>query len=169
MSVQTLALVVSAALAVLGLLYAFVGWRSRRSARALLRGIAVTVFFVGAWLTGAMALLADAARGFADWVHGQSLNTTMWAGIACAGLGVLLYVIASFMAGVGRAEGRRRREAAMQKRLGVAGAPAAVSSGGGGAGDTAAPADPAAAAPSSPSDDFDEDEITTILQRRGIQ
>lgn len=159
MNAQTLALVVSAALVVLGLLYAVLGWRSRRSGRALLRGVAVSVFFVGAWLTGVMELLADAARGLVDWARGQDLDTMMWAGIICAGLGVLLYVIASFMSGVSRAEGKRRREAAMQKRLGVTTGASATT-----------PAVPSGSTPGSepaPSD-LDEDEITTILERRGI-
>lgn len=159
MNAQTLALVVSAALVVLGLLYAVLGWRSRRSARALLRGIAVAVFFVGAWLTGVMELLADAARGLVDWARRQDLDTMMWAGIICAGLGVLLYVMASFMSGVSRAEGRRRREAAMQKRLGVTTGAATTAPGG-----QSGPATSDEPAPG----DLNEDEITTILERRGI-
>ena len=157
MNAQTLALVVSAALAVLGLLYAVLGWRRRRSPRALLHGIAVAVFFVGAWLTGVMELLANAAHGLVDWTRGQRLDAMMWAGIVCAGLGV-----ASFLSGVGRAEGRQRREAAMQKRLGVTGAPAPREP----AGPDGAPA--AEAADKAP-DDFDEDEVTAILERRGIR
>ena len=168
MNAQTLALVVSAALAVLGLLYAVLGWRRRRSPRALLHGIAVAVFFVGAWLTGVMELLANAAHGLVDWTRGQRLDAMMWAGIVCAGLGVVLYVIASFLSGVGRAEGRQRREAAMQKRLGVTGAPAASRRPDGAptAGPDGAPA--AEAADRAP-DDFDEDEVTAILERRGIR
>ena len=162
MNAQTLALVVSAALAVLGLLYAVLEWRRRRSPRALLHGIAVAVFFVGAWLTGVMELLANAAHGLVDWTRGQRLDAMMWAGIVCAGLGVVLYVIASFLSGVSRAEGRQRREAAMQKRLGVTGAPAPREP----AGPDGAPA--AEAADKAP-DDFDEDEVTAILERRGIR
>ncbi|RLP06491.1 hypothetical protein [Propionibacterium australiense] len=157
MNAQTLALVVTAALVALGLLYAVLGWRRRRSARALLHGIAFSVFFVGAWLTDVMVLLADAARGLVSWAREQSLDTRMWAGIICAGLGLLLYVIASFMDGVSRAEGKQRREAAMQKRLGVSGA------------SSPAAGRPEPAASKGPvTDDLDETEITTILQRRGI-
>lgn len=176
MNDQSLALIVSAALVLLALLYSLIGWNRRRSPRALLHGIAGAVLVVGAWLTGVMALLADAARATVEWGHRQSLTTRMWAGIICAGVGALLYVIASFLARVSPEEGRRRRENARQRRLGLdtpAGVTAGPAAGAAGPVRTGAdePTRPSerATRPPAGSDDFDEDEITTILQRRGIE
>ncbi|MDN5961875.1 MAG: hypothetical protein L0H80_03370 [Propionibacterium sp.] len=159
MSPTTLALIVAIVLVLVGLLVAFLGWRRRRSMRTVLRGLSLGLLSAGLWVTGILSLLADAARGIWHWVRDQHLDTRMWTGIGIAAAGVVVVLISSALAPVGRAEGRRRREALLAPQSAqqpVTGAAATAPSG-------------QAAGPGAGLDDPDEDaEITAILKNHGI-
>lgn len=180
MNPTTVALIVAIVAVLLGILTAFLGWRRRRSVRTLLRGSALALLSAGLWVTGVLSLLADAARGLWRWIGAQRLDTRMWIGLGIAAAAVIIFLISSAIDPVGRAEGRRRREArnnptgagpAAPQAPGIADSPnPAGSPAGTGSSGSAAPA--AGMTPSGHGaalDSPDEDaEITAILRNHGI-
>ncbi len=149
-------------LALAGIAAAIMGWRRRRSARAVLRGLAVTLLAAGAWITGFLALASDAARGLWEWLSAQQLNTRMWIGLGLVIVAVLLFIISSAMEPVGRAEGRRRREERGTNRAGTpTGRPGLSDT-------TTAPSGQQGDTNSAGTSTAEDAEITAILDRHGI-
>ncbi|MDA0566679.1 cellulose synthase [Streptomonospora sp. S1-112] len=164
-----------AALTLVGLLVSWVVWR-RRGAAAGLRGIAWSLLPLAAGLMGLMTiawrLVADLAGFFASLVF----NPVVWAGVAVAGLAVVLWVAS----GVMRSRGVGVRKAAEPPAAGK-GRAAAGSLGGGAAAPTgqSAPAPQGRAKPAGAKGgakgggkggaDPELDEIEALLRKHGIE
>jgi heme exporter protein D len=150
-----------AGVSVIGILLSWAVWR-RRGAGAGLRGVAWSLLPLAAALTGVTAMLWQMGAAAVTWVTGFVFNPAVWAGVAVAGLAVVLYVVSGVL---------RRRSGGMR----------AVSDGDAASGRASAKADPSAgrragsetgpkqverrrAEPADP----DMAEIDEILKRRGI-
>lgn len=79
------------------------GWtwyaaRNRGTVSAL-RGAGVTLLVPAAYLTGTLEMGGEVVSAVADWATGFVFSPMVWVGLALAGLGVLLLVVAGWMAG----------------------------------------------------------------------
>ena len=110
MSETTVVAVVTILLVVLPLLWALSGWLSRRSSRALLRGLGLALIPTGLVLTGLMRLLVRAIRLVVDWFAGTVMTTTIWIGVIVIAIGLVTWFVAGFMSPVDRETGRQRRQ-----------------------------------------------------------
>lgn len=139
------------ALTVLGGLYTWWAFR-RRGVAAGLRGLALTLLPVAAWLTGTLGMFTRIARAISGWAAGLVFSPAVWIGVAAAGTSVLLWMAAR---GVDRfrprdvtsRDGRGGRRSVEGSRTGRAVGPA-------------------------PGDTKGEDEfsdIEALLRRRGIE
>lgn len=142
-----------ATLFLVGLIVSWVLWR-RRGAASGLRGLAWSLLFLAAGLTG----LIEALWGFGSQLLGSILSPVLWAGVATGGLAVVLYVVSGVMKarGVGTA-GRRRKtppEEGADQAEGGADAPQVSQGGSAGGGQ------------SQGGDDFSD--VEELLRRRGI-
>ncbi|MGW3350608.1 cellulose synthase [Nonomuraea rubra] len=149
-----------------GLALAFLAFR-RRGAAAGLRVTAWALLPVAAYLTGALQALWRIGTTVVGFVTGLVFNPSVWAGVAVAGLSVVLFVVSGVMRG-------RRLSLSRKKKSDDGGAPAQ----GGPAKQAPAAAKPqqAAGRPQQPAvsqkpaskgeDDFSD--IEELLKRRGI-
>jgi hypothetical protein len=80
----------------------------RRSVRSMLHGAAWSLIPIAAFLTGSTLMLWRIGVAIGDWASAFVFSTERWAGVAVAGLIVLLFLAAG---------GRRRRREARAKRL----------------------------------------------------
>lgn len=160
MSPNLVAIISTAALSLIGLLYLIGGWSGgKHSGRAMIRGLGIILAPIGLYVMGAMNLLVNGVRSLKDWFLRETLDQTMWIAIAIAGTGVLLILIGSFVPPLTRDEKRARREVRAQKQARkLASSPAAPPRQ-----VTTAPAK------SAPATGTDDDEITRILKSRGIE
>ncbi|WCC79186.1 hypothetical protein O6R08_06415 [Cutibacterium equinum] len=110
MSETTVVAVVTIVLVFLPLLWALSGWLSRRSSRALLRGLGLTLIPVGLVLTGLMRLLVRALRLVVNWFAATTMTTTIWIGVVVLAVGLVTWLVAGFMTPVDRETGRQRRK-----------------------------------------------------------
>jgi hypothetical protein len=103
------------ALTVLGGIYTWFAYQ-RRGLTAALRGGALTLVPVAAWLTGVLELVADIGGAVGDWAVDLAFSPTMWLGTALAGLAVVLFVVSGFLGdrGVGRKAPAPERKALPQ-------------------------------------------------------
>lgn len=97
MSEPTVVAVVTIVLIVLPLLWALSGWFSRRSSRAMLRGVGLALIPVGLVLTGLMRLLVRAIRLVVDWFAGTVMTTTIWIGIIVIAVGLVTWFVSGIM------------------------------------------------------------------------
>ena len=110
MSETTVVAVVTIVLVVLPLLWALSGWFSRRSSRAMLRGLGLALIPIGLVLTGLMRLFVRAIRLVVDWFAGTVMTSTMWIGVIVIAVGLVTWLVAGIMAPVDRETGRQRRQ-----------------------------------------------------------
>lgn len=110
MSETTVVAVVTILLVVLPLLWALSGWLSRRSSRALLRGLGLALIPTGLVLTGLMRLLVRAIHLVVNWFAGTVMTTTIWIGVIVIAIGLVTWFVAGFMSPVDRETGRQRRQ-----------------------------------------------------------
>ncbi|MSS46416.1 hypothetical protein FYJ43_10390 [Cutibacterium sp. WCA-380-WT-3A] len=185
MSETTVVAVVTIVLVVLPLLWALSGWLSRRSSRAMLRGLGLAVLPIGLVLTGLMRLLVRAIHLVVDWFTGTAMTRTIWIGVIVIVIGLVTWFVAGFMTPVDRETGRQRRQdhATRKKARDASQAiPASTSTNAPGPHTTrdASETTPASAPvrtsrpvpekPSAPASDNDEDaELEEILRKRGIE
>lgn len=146
-------------LTAIGGLYTWFAFR-RRGIAAGLRGASLALLPLAAFLTDTLRMFTRIGDAVFDWTVGLVLSPTVWAGIAVAGLAVVLYVVSGFLLRrqLGttaktppekepKKEGRKERKAAPEPgRAGELGASNAV--------------DPAL--------DDDLADIEALLRRRGI-
>jgi hypothetical protein len=141
-------------LTLLGGIYTYVAYQ-RRGVTAALRGASLTLLPVAAWLTGVLKLLTEVGDAVGDWAVRLAFSPSLWAGVALAGLSVVLFVVSGFLAN--RGVGSEPRPAKTTK------APKA---------ERKAIAPSAAVTPASPVVDDGVDaemaEIEAILRKRGI-
>ncbi|WP_245928719.1 cellulose synthase [Murinocardiopsis flavida] len=150
-----------ATLTVAGLLISWIIWR-RKGAAAGLRGVAWSLLPLAAGLMGLMTILWRLISDMVGFFAGLVFNPIVWAGVAIAGLAVVLWVASGVMKTRGIGVSRGRKAAAADTGPGAAaGAPAAPQLG--------AP-EPAkqrkAQQPAAADDDFGD--IEELLRKRGI-
>lgn len=144
------------ALTLLGGGYTWWAFRNRGAAAGL-RGLAITLLFPAAWLTGTLRMFTRIADAVVDWATRLVFSPTVWVGVVLAGLAVVLFVVSGILRGRQLAAGA------------PAGTPAETR---GRPQRTALPpttgqAPPPAAGQQQPADD-DLADIEAILRRRGI-
>ncbi len=160
MSPNLVAIITTAALCLIGLLYLIGGWSGgKHSGRAMVRGLGLILAPIGLYVMGVMNLLVNGVRSLNDWFLRETLDQTMWIAIGVAGTGVLLVIIGSFVPPLTRDEKRSRKEARAQKQARKL---------------SSSPSTPprqvtTTPAKSAPATNADDDEITRILKSRGIE
>jgi hypothetical protein len=159
-----------AGVTVIGVLLSWVAWR-RRGAAAGLRGLAWSLLPLAAVLTGVTTMLWQAGTAVTRWVTGFVFKPTVWAGVAVAGLAVVLYLVSGLMRrrGAGR-PGRALAGGAGTEAGDAAGAKAGTTGKAGKAGKAGTGPDggPREVEQRRPEADPDLAEIDEILKRRGI-
>ncbi|MGW9351971.1 hypothetical protein SAMN05421803_1442 [Nocardiopsis flavescens] len=113
-------------LTLVGLVISLLVWRAKGPASGL-RGVAWSLVPLAAGLLGLMNAVWQFVLSILGILLGLIFNPMVWAGVALAGLAVVLYVVSGFMMarGVG-AQGRAKRSKAAEAPGGAApGAPAA--------------------------------------------
>ncbi|MEV0999070.1 cellulose synthase [Nonomuraea sp. NPDC050202] len=149
-----------------GLALAFLAFR-RRGAAAGLRVTAWALLPVAAYLTGALQALWRIGATVAGFVTGLVFNPAVWAGVAVAGLSVVLFVVSGVMRGRKLSPGRKKKSDAADAP--AQGGPAKQAPAAGKA--QQAPGKPQRPAvsqkPASKGDD-DFSDIEELLKRRGI-
>ena len=140
-----------------GLVLSFMAFR-RRGAASGLRLLAWALLPLAAYLTGALRALWTIGSTVVGFVANLVFNPMVWAGVAVAGLSVVLFVVSGVL------RGRKLRKADAGK---PAGQPAAKQTGQGAAqGQTRPQPKPAVEQKKSGDDDFSD--IEELLRRRGI-
>jgi len=180
MSVHTTAIVLAVVLAVLGLAYLLFGWLRKRSWRVMWRGIGFILVPVGLLIMGLMDKVVDGINAVINWANATFMTTPVFVGLVMAAVGLVLYVIGSFVPHVSGEEASKRREEIRERKLAAlqpsrpSGAAASSSA------DKAKPADGPTPPPSpkplstvkpvvaSTPDTPDDKEIDDILKRHGI-
>ena len=144
-----------AGLTLLGLILSFLAFR-RRGAASGMRAAAWALLPAAAYLTGALQTLWTIGATIVGFVTGMVFNPFVWAGVAVAGLSVVLFVASGVMRG--------RKLASFRKKT-PAEAPAVKPS----ANKAAPKPQQPAVAPKQPAkaeDDFSD--IEALLKKRGI-
>lgn len=135
------------ALTVLGGLYTWWAFRHRGLAPGL-RGLALTLLPVAAWLTGTLTMFSRIAHAITSWATHLVLSPAVWTGVALAGTSVVLLVVAKGI------DARRPREPRVRR---------------GRSKDALGPASSTSATSGGTAADDDLDEIEELLRRRGIE
>ncbi|HEU5388841.1 MAG TPA: cellulose synthase [Streptosporangiaceae bacterium] len=157
----------------LGLVLSYLAMR-RRGIGAGLRGVAWSLLSMAAYLTGSIEMFWKMGVAVGDFAKGFVFSPKVWAGIALAGLAVVLFVVSGPLR-------RRRVEKGQDKPAAESGSAAAGSLPAARGGqlatrpDRAAPAAAKAPVPAKgrkarPADDDDDDlgDVADILRRHGI-
>ena len=84
------------ALTVLGGVVTYFRWR-KHGLPALLRGTAWSLLPTAAWLTGVLRLLVEVGSEVSRWALRLVFSPTVWAGLALAGVSVVLFVVSGFV------------------------------------------------------------------------
>ncbi|MFD3688157.1 cellulose synthase [Nocardiopsis sp. NPDC058631] len=152
-------LILGGGLTLVGLVISFVVWRARGAARGL-RGVAWSLLPLVAGLIGLMNAIWQFVMSIVGILVGLLFNPAVWAGVALAGVAVVLYVVSGIMAarGVGT---QPRGKAPKEPKAG--GGQGAAAAGKPAAGQVGAPSKKSAA------DDLsDLGDIEDLLRKRGI-
>ena len=113
---QIVSLPLCAALTGLGLVLSYLVMR-RRGFGSGLRGAAWSLLPLAAYLTGAVKMFWQIGVAIADFAKGFVFSTEKWAGIAVAGLAVLLFVVSGPLR---RRQGTRGQRGQDQQAVGAA-------------------------------------------------
>ena len=84
-------------LTILGGLYTWFAYQ-RRGLAAGMRGAALTLLPVAAWLTDVLKLLTRIGDAVGDWAVRLAFSPSLWAGLVLGGVSVVLFVVSGFMA-----------------------------------------------------------------------
>jgi heme exporter protein D len=103
----------------------------RRGVRSMLHGAAWSLIPIAAYLTGSTQMLWRIGVAIGDWASSFVFSTQRWAGVAVAGLIVVLFLVSGGrrrrrQARVKRQESRQRRAQESQAATGAPGAPSAI-------------------------------------------
>lgn len=156
-TLNQIALPLCGGLAIAGLVLAYMLFR-RRGVGSGLRATAWALLPVAAYLTGALSALWTIGATVVGFVTNLVFNPMVWAGVAVAGLSVVLFVVSGVL------RGRKLRKADAGK---PAGQPAAKQTGQGAAQEQTRP-QPKPAVEQKKSGDDDFSDIEELLRRRGI-
>lgn len=74
----------------------------RRGLAAGMRGAALTLLPLAAYLTDTLRMFTRVADAVADWVTGLVLSPSVWVGLVLAGVAVVLFVVAGALTSRGR-------------------------------------------------------------------
>jgi len=166
----TSAIVLTIVLVVVALVYLSFGWLRKRSWRVMLRGIGFILMPVGLLAMGLMAKFVSGVQSLVDWANTTVMNAWIMIGLVAIGVGLLTFLIGSFVPPVSAADAAERREAIKAKKLallqveaGKPGAPAPAP-----ATPAAKPAPAASPASKSAPASSDDKEVDDILKRHGI-
>ena len=98
-------------LTLLGGLYTWFAFR-RRGFVAGLRGAGLTLIPVALWLTDTFVMVGEIGSAIGDWATDFAFSPSSWLGIVLAGVAVVCFVVAGFLAnrGVGAAPEEKRKE-----------------------------------------------------------
>lgn len=103
------------ALTVVAGLWTWFAFRNR-GVRSGVRGVAITILPIAAYLTHTLRLLGRIVDAVGDWAVGLVFSPTVWVGIALAGVAVLLFFVAARIpGGETRAERRAARRQARRE------------------------------------------------------
>ncbi|MEU6713419.1 cellulose synthase [Nonomuraea sp. NPDC046802] len=145
-----------AGVTIAGLVFSFLAFR-RRGAASGMRVGAWALLPLAAYLTGALQSLWTIGTTIVGFVTGLVFNPAVWAGVAVAGLSVVLFVVSGVMRGRKLRFGRKSKPQTEDPVQPSANKPAAA----------ATPQRPAVA-PQQPRKDDDFSDIEDLLKRRGI-
>jgi hypothetical protein len=137
-------------LTLLGGIYTWVAYQ-RRGLTAAVRGGALTLLPLAAWLTGVLELLTEIGGAVGDWAIDLAFDPRLWVGAALAVVSVVLFVVSGFLAN--RGVGATPRDPKQDKKQLPAAKPSSS---------TPVVADPASGV------DAEMAEIEAILRKRGI-
>ncbi|AQZ61153.1 unnamed protein product [[Actinomadura] parvosata subsp. kistnae] len=153
-----------AGVTIAGLALAFLAFR-RRGAAAGMRVTAWALLPVAAYLTGALQALWTIGTTVVGFVTSLVFNPAVWAGVAVAGLSVVLFVVSGVMRGRKLSLGRRKKskDDAAPPAQGAAARPTAARPAAAGK-----PQKPAVAPKPAAKSDDDFSDIEELLKRRGI-
>ena len=168
MTVPTTAIVLTIVLAILALAYLLLGWLRKRSWRVLLRGAGFILMPIGLLAMGLMSQIVTFINSIVDWANSTFMSFWIMVGLIVAGIGLVLYLIGSFIPHVTGEQAAKRREAIRDRRLAAlqGGRPAPAVNAAAPSG--AAPASsPATVKPVADATD-DDKEVDEILKRHGI-
>ena len=171
LSITTTAIVLTIVLVVVALAYISFGWLRKRSWRVMLRGIGFILMPVGLLAMGLMAKFVNGVQSIIDWATSTVMNAWIMIGLVAIGIGLLAFLVGSFVPPVSAADAAERREAIKAKKLallqveaGKPGAPAAAPA----SPASAKPAPAAGPAPKAAPATEDDKEVDDILKRHGI-
>ena len=117
LTVPTTAIILAAALAVLGLAYLLLGWLRKRSWRVMLRGLGFVLMPLALLSMGLMDLLIDGINAIVNWALTTVRTGWITFGLVIGGIGLAAYLIGSFIPPVGGDEAARRRQEISHRRL----------------------------------------------------
>ncbi|MBN6055563.1 cellulose synthase [Nonomuraea sp. RK-328] len=153
-----------------GLVLSFLAFR-RRGVAAGMRMAAWALLPLAAYLTGALQALWTIGATLVGFVTSLVFNPLVWAGVAVAGVSVVLFVASGVLRGRALSRDGERRKGHKETATGpaegtvegTAKAPAVAG------GRSAQPGKPAVEAPAKRKSDDDFSDIEDILRRRGIK
>jgi len=179
MTVHTTAIVLAIVLAVIALAYLLFGWLRKRSWRVMWRGAGFILMPVGLLIMGLMDKVVDGINAVVNWANATYMTTMVLVGLIVAGVGLVLYLVGSFVPHVSGEEAAKRRQEIRDRKLAALQSPrqpATTSASEAPSSDstkklpgapTPPPPPPKPAAPSAPATP-DDKEIDDILKRHGI-
>ncbi|MCL2489606.1 MAG: hypothetical protein FWF36_02600 [Propionibacteriaceae bacterium] len=177
MSVHTTAIILTIVLAVIGLAYLLFGWLRKRSWRVMWRGAGFILIPVGLLIMGLMRKVVDGINAVVDWANATYMTTWVMIGLIVAGIGLVVYLIGSFVPHVSGEEANKRRAEIRERKMAALRAPGQPASAPLGPAPTSqtaklpdgptpppSPRPVTSSAPATP----DDKEIDDILKRHGI-
>lgn len=91
------------ALTVLAGIWTWYAFRHRGIASGV-RGVAITLLPIAAYLTHTLRMLGRVGNAVADWATGFVFSPAVWLGVAMGGVAVLLFIVAARLSGRGSGE-----------------------------------------------------------------
>jgi hypothetical protein len=157
-----IAVIATIVLSLGGVAYLLWGWLTRRSWRALVRGAGLTLGAIGMMISGFMELAVNGVESLIRWHGWTEPGVALQVGLWTLGIGVVAFVIGSFIAPVQKGEAGPAVESGKPGKAPLSGSDKRVLNP---ASPAPKPGKPAAKAPALSSEDAEIDEI---LKRHGF-
>jgi hypothetical protein len=154
-------------ISLVGIIYAVQGWLTKRSWRALLRGAGLVLVPVGLLASGLMKLAVNGVYSLVDWSGWDRMGFGLQIGLWLGGIGIVIYVIGSFLPLGGRASEPKQLASGSGKKGSPAGPAAVGGSRGNMLNPSAQPPKPASGSKNAGISSEDA-EIDEILKRHGF-